>query len=263
MPKAKKNIAPPKVLKVRDPPKEKGIKEIHPYLPECPSLQIIAGSVRQGKSNLLLNYLLNENFYGPTYYDETKIISNTINLDPKGRFLKEAFDVEDHYDDSMITGLLEKQKSYGLKEDMPRVGLFLDDIINKDFKKTNNVSFLASRFRHYHIDTLCFLVQSFRAIAPMIRSNATDVIVMKQQSDKEFEKISEEYSDCYGGPDNFRKMYNIAIEDEPFSFMYLRLNANPAEAYVRHEIPLAIKDKILYQGKGKSKTIEQSESEED
>ena len=74
MPKAKKNIAPPKVLKVRDPPKEKGIKEIHPYLPECPSLQIIAGSVRQGKSNLLLNYLLNENFYGPTYYDETKII---------------------------------------------------------------------------------------------------------------------------------------------------------------------------------------------
>ena len=53
----------------------------------------------------------------------------------------------------MITDIIESQKKY---EDFerPSIALVLDDILTKDFKKTNAVSFLATRFRHYGIGLL-------------------------------------------------------------------------------------------------------------
>ena len=57
--------------------------------------------------------------------------------------------------------------------------------VTKDFKKTNQVSFLATKFRHYGIDLLAFTTQSFRAVSGLIRNNSTDVIIMKQQNQKD------------------------------------------------------------------------------
>ena len=41
---------PPKVFKVKDPPPSKMFKGLHPHLPQPPSLLLIIGSVRSGKS---------------------------------------------------------------------------------------------------------------------------------------------------------------------------------------------------------------------
>jgi len=68
----------------------------------------------------------------------------------------------------------------------------------------------------------------------MIRNNATDVVICKQQNQKELDKIAEEYGDTVGGYDNFIKLYNLAMK-EKYSFLYLKLSENPAEAYIRHE----------------------------
>tara|TARA_R110002012_G_scaffold11086_3_gene49780 strand:+ start:1782 stop:2495 length:714 start_codon:yes stop_codon:yes gene_type:complete len=233
---------PPKVFKVKDPAPDDKFADIHPHLPQPPALLLIIGSVKQGKSNLVVNLLCNPDMYKDKF-DIVKIISNTLNADPKGKLMNKFFDCEDHYEDSMITDLIESQKAI---EDFerPSVALILDDILTKDFKKSNAVSFLATRFRHYGIGLLAFTTQSFRAVSGLIRNNATNVIIMKQQNTKELEKINEEYGDMF--PNIFMELYNKAINDEPFSFLYLDLQTNPATAYIRFETKIAEGDKKLF-----------------
>jgi hypothetical protein len=234
--------APPKVFKVKDPDPDDRFSDIHPHLPQPPSLLLIIGSVKQGKSNLLVNLLCNPDMYKDKF-DIVKIISNTLNADPKGKLMNKYFDCEDHYNDEMITDLIDSQKKY---EDFerPTVALVLDDILTKDFKKTNAVSFLATRFRHYGIGLLAFTTQSFRAVSGLIRNNSSDVIIMKQQNNKELEKINEEYGDMF--PNIFMDLYKKAIEDAPYSFLYLDLQTNPASAYIRFETKIADGENKLF-----------------
>ena len=238
----KKPKNPPLVFKVRDPEPDDRYADIHPHLPAPPSLLLIVGSVKQGKSNLLVNLLCNPDMYKDKF-DIVKIISNTLNADPKGKLMNKYFDCEDHYNDEMITSIIESQKAY---EDFerPNVAVILDDILTKDFGKNNAVSFLATRFRHYGIGMLLFTTQSFRAVSGLIRNNANSIIIMKQQNNKELEKINEEYGDMFSGI--FMELYKKAIEDAPYSFLYLDLSQNPARAYIRFETPIADGDKKLY-----------------
>jgi hypothetical protein len=233
---------PPKVFKVKDPEKDSMFDDLHPHLPQPPALLLIVASVKQGKSNLVVNLLCSPEMMKDRF-DIVKVISNTLHNDPKGKILNKYFDCEDHYDDQMITDLIESQKKY---EDFerPSVALVLDDILTKDFSKNNAATFLANKFRHFGIGLYCITTQSFRAVGGMIRNNATDVVIMKQQNSKELEKLSEEYGDMF--PKIFMDLYKKAIEDEPYSFLYLDLQTNPATAYIRFEIPIARGGKKLY-----------------
>ena len=222
----------PKVLKVRDEPPSDKFNDIHPNLPQMPSLLLIIGSVRSGKSNLLVNYFCNSDFYKDKF-DVVKFVSTTLHTDHKGKILSKHFDAVDRYDDSIIENIKKSQSSYDSKQDRPTMCLVMDDVLTKDFKKTNQVSFFSTRFRHY-LDMYIIAVQSFRAVSGMIRNNATAVVICKQQNRKELDKIAEEYGDMVGGHDNFIKLYEEAHADK-YSFLYLDLTENPARAFIRHE----------------------------
>ena len=222
---------PPRIYKVKDPAPNEKFKDLHPHLPAPPSLLLIIGSIKQGKSNLVVNLCLSPEMYKDKF-DEVHIISNTLNAAPKGKILKKYFACEDHYKDSMIDNIIDKQKSYD-ESTRPSVAIFLDDILNKDFTKSNKVSFLATKFRHFGIDMLCFTTQSFRAISGLIRGNATDVIIMKQQSKKELEKIVEEYGQYYGD-EKFVEMYDNVMKKK-YDFLYLKLSENPAQLFRNFE----------------------------
>jgi len=47
-------------------------------------------------------------------------------------------------------------------------------------------------------------------------------------------------------PNIFMDLYKKAIEDAPYSFLYLDLQTNPATAYIRFETPIAQGDKKLF-----------------
>jgi len=81
-------------------------------------------------------------------------------------------------------------------------------------------------------------------VSGLIRNNATDVIIMKQQNQKELEKIAEEYGDMF--PNIFMELYNKAIGDAPYSFLYLDLQTNPATAYIRFETKIAEGENKLF-----------------
>ncbi len=63
---------------------------------------------------------------------------------------------------------------------------------------------------------------------------------MKQQNNKELEKINDEYGDLF--PNIFMELYKKAIEDAPYSFLYLDMQTNPATAYIRFETKIASGD---------------------
>ena len=218
----------PTILKVRDVIETEKFDGIHENLPQMPSLCLIIGSVRSGKSNLLVNFFCNPQFYKDRF-DIVKIVSTTLGSDTKGKILSKHFDCSDHYEDGIIEEIKQSQSQYEEKKDRPTFALVLDDVLTKDFSKSNAVSFFSTRFRHY-IDFYVIATQAFRAVSGMIRNNATDVIIARQQNSKELEKIAEEYGDLVGGIDNFIDLYN-KVHNEKYQMMYMKLSENPVQVY--------------------------------
>lgn len=215
---------PPVILKVKDLEEDSRFSGIHDHLPKMPCLALLIGSVRSGKSNLLVNFFCNDSFY-KGMFDTVRIISTTLGTDNKGQLLNEYFDCEDHYEDYMIDAIKQEQSMYP-RDERPSYALVLDDVLTQDFSKSNGVSFFATRFRHY-IDFYCIATQSFRAVSGLIRNNANSIFICRQQNQKELFKISEEYSATVGGHDNFIKLYK-EIHKIPYQVMYLDLQSNPA-----------------------------------
>tara|TARA_R110001632_G_scaffold87203_1_gene189650 strand:+ start:1972 stop:2700 length:729 start_codon:yes stop_codon:yes gene_type:complete len=218
-----------KILKVVDPPNEK-IKPLHPNLPAPPSCVLLVMPTKSGKSTIISNMLLNKAFYGQDFFDHVKIISNTINNDQTSRFLKKAFDCEDHYDDKMIFDLVKSQSQYA-REDMPSVCLVLDDCLGEKTTALNNIS---SRYRHSNIQLLMISTQLFRKVSPTIRANANWILIGRLQNEGELEKLSDEYSSMFGGDKNFRELYKQATKKK-YNFMTLNLSENPAEVMINFD----------------------------
>ena len=111
----------PKVIPVKDPdPVKSRHPPLHPHLPQTEgfgggALVLLVSPVRTGKSTLISNMLLNDQFYdAQERFDNTTIISNTIANDITSRFLRKAFDTHDHYDDSIIEGLVRRRTDHSI-----------------------------------------------------------------------------------------------------------------------------------------------------
>lgn len=215
----------PTILKVRDVIETEKFDGVHENLPQMPSLCLIIGSVRSGKSNLLVNFFCNPQFYKDRF-DIVKIVSTTLGSDTKGKILSKHFDCSDHYEDGIIEEIKQSQSQYEEKKDRPTFALVLDDVLTKDFSKNNAVSFFSTRYRHY-IDMYVIATQTFRAVSGMIRNNAQAVLIGRQQNQKELIKIMEEFGSMVGGDENFMRLYKEVHKDK-YQFMYLDLTSNPA-----------------------------------
>ena len=101
----KKQKPGPQILKVKDLKEDDRFADIHPNLPKLPCLGLLIGSVRSGKSNLLVNFFMNQDFY-KGLFDTVTFISNTLGTDNKGVLLSKYFNCFDHYEDNMISGIM-------------------------------------------------------------------------------------------------------------------------------------------------------------
>lgn len=229
--KQKIQFKTPNVIPVKSDVPNPRILPIHPNMIAPPSLLLGIGSVRAGKTTLLNNIIFRsreDGFYdAQEYFDQILIYSNTINNDPSARFLKKACSVTDHYNDGMIAQFIAKQKDYGERDNMPFTALFLDDILGKNVKRNNEISFLCTRYRHMNIGLLGIFVQNFKSVDTIIRNNATDIIIFKQTNQKQLIGIAEEFHGQFGSIETFIKIYNIATS-KPFGFLYLKIQESVA-----------------------------------
>ena len=240
----------PRVIPVKDPePVPTNNPPLHPNLPQVDgfgggALVLLVSPVRTGKSTLISNMLLNDNFYdGQNRFDNTTIISNTIANDITSRFLRKAFDTHDHYDDAIVDGIVKTQKSFD-KEDQPEIAVVLDDCLGS-IRREAKINHLCSRFRHFNIKLLVISSQNFRACSPIIRQNATNVIVGSPfPNQKELGKMAEEYGDVFGGGDNWLKIYAQATPSR-YDFLHMDFQSNPPKAYRNFETLIAEGSKIL------------------
>ena len=197
-----------------------------------------ANDICVSNSTIISNLLLNESCYGQLFFDDVQIMSNTIANDVTSRFLNKAFNTHDHYDDKIIDGIINRQKSFD-KIDQPEIALILDDCLGS-IKRESKVNHLASRYRHFNIKLLVISSQKFRgSVSPIIRANATDIIVGSPfPNQKELLAVAEEYGDLFGGADNWLRLYRLATPNK-YDFAYMSLQDNPPVMYHNFERVIA------------------------
>ena len=209
-----------------------------------------ANFISVSNSTILSNLLLREDFYKGVF-DNVTIMSNTIDQDVTSRFLRKACDCYTGYDDNVLAGIIEQQKSFD-DEERPFVGMIFDDILGS-VKRSSYLNHLVTRSRHYGVGLLAISVQSFKAVGPTIRNNCNSFICGNLQNMSELDKISQEYSGMFGGDLKFRQIYAMATEQR-YDFLYLDLQSNPARAFRNFETQLAEGDKLMF-GEGVSLDI--------
>ena len=242
----------PKIYPVKDPPKEKPRKITHPNLPELPCIMTLVMPTKSGKSTILSNLLLRDEFYKGAM-DNVTIMSNTIEQDVTSRYLKKSCDCYTGYDDAILAGIVEQQKQFD-DDERPFIGLVFDDILGS-VKRNSYLNHLVTRSRHYGVGLLAVSVQSFKSVGPTIRNNTNAFICGNLQNMSELEKISQEFSGMFGGDEKFRKIYNKATEQR-YDFLFLDLQENPARAFRNFEEQLADGDTLLFDGEVENKIPE-------
>ena len=222
----------PVIQKIKDPEFSKA-KKHHPNLPDV-QVGVRGGgkcllmiSPRQtGKSTIISNLFLSDSFYGQDFFPGgVIIISPTINSDVSTRFLKQRFETYDTYSPELIQSIIRRQQLMEDDDPNKEIALVLDDCVGLLDK---NISNLVTRSRHYGIKLLVISVQKFRgAVDPIIRANATDVIVGSPfPNQRELAAISEEFGDLFGSPKNWMKMYRQATPRK-YDFAYMKLQNPP------------------------------------
>ena len=80
--KEKKEKKAPVILKVQDLEGDEKFKDIHPNLPQPPSLCLILGAIKSSKSNLVINFLCNPDMM-KDQFEIVRVLSTTLHMDNK------------------------------------------------------------------------------------------------------------------------------------------------------------------------------------
>ncbi len=206
----------------------------HPISDIMPDLQrgftlLLCMPRQSGKSTLIVNLLLNPNMLKRENYNTCYIFSPTCMLDDTTKPLRDHFknSMYTKYDDGIVRDIINYQKAYD-DDERPRVMIVIDDFIGK---KSKALDACVTKSRHYNINGIIYSTQALKTVKKTVRTNFTDVILGRIYNQKEFMGIYEEFGCIYGTFKKFKKMFDYATRKK-YSFLYLRLNKCPPEAWV-------------------------------
>ena len=211
-------------------------RAVNPILPDAKSgfVLLMIQKIKQGKTTKIVNFILNPAFYKDVF-DNVFLISNTLNQDNSYVPIKEKYGgtCYENYNDGHIKNIINYHQSFNQEDpDRPRSLVVLDDVANAGFKKNSAmVNYLATRSRHYlNGGGLIISSQALNTVNPVVRTNATAVILGRTTNKKELQTIYEHYGHNFGDEDKFLKMLKYATS-KPYGFLYINLDKNTPEAY--------------------------------
>ena len=152
----------------------------------------------------------------------------------------------DNFDEAALSDIIKTQKKiveYQKKHDHKK--LFQILVIIDDFADNYKVSHhplinaLFTRGRHSCISTVV-ATQKFHALSNIIRINATDLYVFRLRNASDLQAFLDEVG-ALAEKSFLLQMYKMAT-DEPYSFLYVRLNAKSKDNmfFIRYEKKLTI-----------------------
>lgn len=206
-----------KILKVKDLiEKDTRFDKLNPVLLKPPFLLVINGSVRSGKSNLIVNLIYNNNFY-KKIFDNIVYISPTVYIDNTLQHLDDddvlKFDNPEKLDDILKTVVESQNKDNHKKE---HTLIIIDDCL--PLKRGSYLTYLATRYRHFRI-SLIITSQDYRSVPNIIRANASGYLIFKTSNKKEYKKLEDEFGSLF---ENFEELYEMCT-NKLFSFMFINL----------------------------------------
>jgi hypothetical protein len=215
-------------------------------VPKLPARAIVVMPGGGGKTVLLVN-LLTRGWRG--CFERIYVVSPTIHLDRSWDVVKayqrDVMKVNpreqtywEEWDEPAMQAILDRQmkitemqKSRGFKS-CYSICLICDDIADSP-EITRGSKVLQTcfvRMRHAFVTTVVS-VQKYRVLAPLIRVNATDLIVGTIRSMQDLDAIAEECSAQTGGKKGFYALYEEATK-EPYSFLNIKLSdPNPQNRF--------------------------------
>ena len=217
---------------------------------KLPLRSIVLGPSGSGKSILLQNMILD--IYKDCF-SRIYIFSPSINVDfqtwePVKKYIdkniQNTHDEEfyfDNFNEAALTDIINTQQKiieYQKKHDHKKIFQIL--VIIDDFADNYRVSHhplinaLFTRGRHSCI-SCCVATQKFHALSNIIRINATDLYVFRLRNGSDLQAFLDEVS-ALADKNVILQMYRMAT-DEPYSFLYVRLNAKDKNNmfYIRFE----------------------------
>ena len=113
----------------------------------------------------------------------------------------------------------------------------LDDVA--DDNNQRNSKALKSLFvkgRHIHISVI-LSSQKGNLLNPVCRVNADSVYVFKLRNFQDLELLISEFSALVGNKQEMLNIYKQAVEDKPYSFLYINLKSNSINEmfHIRYE----------------------------
>jgi hypothetical protein len=199
-------------------------------LPSIPSIMLLLGSTKSGKSTTALNLFGRKRFYYDLF-DKIVIISPSAAQDDSFQGFLELEKVEHHahMSDELIRQLVARQDAdvAAAKEEgaePPQMLLYLDDVLNeKGMSAASELSGLLSRHRHHKISVWCS-IQQYRGVPGALRNN-TSAILLFRLSDQERKKVQDEFGSAMGP--QFLEMLDWCCRKK-YSFAVMRLFDSPA-----------------------------------
>lgn len=185
---------------------------------------------RSGKSNLIMNLLLNPDFYYNkkthpySYFDEIYYLSPTQTFDfttktllPKLDNLIQISDPDELANADILLEQLQKEQAEVEEEDRKKILIIYDDMIGL-LEKMPKLVQLSTKFRHYSMSIIS-VSQSYRRIPSVMRNCWTAMIVFDLKNEKEFGKIHDEFTGSI--PDSEALIKNIV--KKRYDFFYFNI----------------------------------------
>lgn len=197
---------------------------VNPVLLHPPFTQLLIAPTKSGKSVLIVNLLLNINFY-KDIFDEIYFISPTVFIDPTLRAIAEDDEIIKIHEDEdldkidiILKDIIEKQKKEKMKSeshDAPHILVVLDDMLS--YFKNNTLLDKAPAFsRHYNI-TFIISTQSYVGTPTKLRKNTASYILFKLYNNADLKQYYDEIGSQFK---DFMEHYHEATEDK-YNFLYV------------------------------------------
>ena len=247
------------VVKPINIPDHKYKQSKYEMVPKLPFRSIIVASSTGGKTVLIQNLLLN---VYRNCFERIFIFSPSVHTDPAffeiKKYIKEVMKVDDtkeqlyftDYNPSDLQNILDTQhKVIEYQKKNKYTNLFSCCIIIYDHaddpkfvRHSKILHGIVTRGRHSAVS--CILsTQKYNVLAPILRLNASSLFVFKLKNMSEVQAFIDENS-ALVAKKTLYDMYQQAVNDAPYSFMYIDCNSQDINRtfYIRFEKAFILDD---------------------